>query len=174
MLFCSPRGRLQLPFLTPADMASESIRWIIQTKTVILQEQAESWARKSKSVEQVTGPRERPSVACQRLFLLKACVQNQEWSNALDKSYPSKFSVLHKTSTGSREKGWWAHAGISLAVTLPWYSFLSCGLKIILGLSFSCPHTCCNYSLLLRSLLGVSRDPRKALPALYCTSVQNT
>lgn len=32
------------------------------------------------------------------------------------------------------------------------YSFLSCGLKNILGLSFSCQYTCCHYFLLLQSL----------------------
>lgn len=32
-------------------------------------------------------------------------------------------------------------------------------------LSFSCQQTCSNYSLTLRSLLGASSEPRKALPA---------
>lgn len=76
LLFCSPRGRLQLAFHTSAEMASKSIYLVIQTKTVILQEQAGSQAR--KSMDKVADPQQRPSIICQTPFPFKTCVQNQE------------------------------------------------------------------------------------------------
>lgn len=52
-------------------MASKSIHLVIQTETVIVQEQAGSQAR--KSMDKVADPQQRPSIICQTPFSLKTC-----------------------------------------------------------------------------------------------------
>lgn len=102
-------------------MTSKSTQRIIQTEAVILQEQTGSWARKSKSTEQGSGPQQKPSITSQTPVLAKACIWNQEQSKGWDKLEPTEFTDLHKTSTGSEgEQSLGARAGVSPTVTLPW------------------------------------------------------
>lgn len=170
MPFINPRTRLQLPFHTSADMESMSVHWITQTKThstrTVEQENQSQWTR-SQTVN-------RGLNHLSNTFTVQAINPEPGVKQCLKQILALKIQCQHKTSTRSGEQSWWAHAGTSPAVKLPWHSFLSCGLKIFLELSFRWQHTCCNYSFLVWSLLGVSREPGKALPALYCTNVWNT
>lgn len=171
MLFHSPRERHQLPLNTFADMASKSTQWNIQTKTVTLPKETESWAR--KSMDQGSDPQQRCSITISNAFTIQSHL-----SGTRRKASPgTDLSPLNsQICTGLLQVA--ENRAYELMQVCPLLSrfldnFLSCGLKIILGLSFSCQHTCHNYSFLLWSLLGASREPGKALPAPSCANVKN-
>lgn len=143
MLFTCPRARLQPPFHTSADMESMSVHWITQTKTVILQGQL------SKKIK-VNGPGHRLSTEALNHLSNTFSHKPRTRSKAMPETNPNPQNPVsctrlpHELENRADEL---MQASPLLSNFLD--SFLSCGLKIFLGLSFRWQHTCCNYSLLL-------------------------